>query len=438
MYRQTERGLSRREEINQDLKTLSLADMIEDPDLEASIVQGALLAKGRTLLTQLEAEYGEEDFDKHILDFLNSQQFNIISEQYLSDFLSSLGDIDFRKIVESWYESTQIPGFILGDVESYNIIEKEKTRTQVKFLIANPTSMGGITKITLRYRTRGRDMAVRGEGQEDYSRALFVPALTTIQTGIITDKPPAVMTVDTFVSQNIPAAINVPFQGRRETKEEAPFEGETSKSYDRSDFVPENEYIVDNEDPGFEIQSTAKQSWLSRFLQNLFGRKEDNRGFRGVNIFNPPVFWTPSTNQDYYGWLVRSAHVKKAGDGDDRIVWNVELEETGEYDIYFYNSISGRMRRRIMEMQRRMQAAQARDSNQQGRMRRFFRGPGKKFFQISHQYGTEEVEIDLEDTESGWNLIGSFQLEAGPNRVELTDKNEAGYVLADAVKWVKK
>jgi len=38
----------------------------------------------------------------------------------------------------------------------------------------------------------------------------------------------------------------------------------------------------------------------------------------------------------------------------------------------------------------------------------------------------------------GWNLIGSFTLEAGPNSIHLSDKNDAGYVLADAVKWVKK
>jgi len=114
----------------------------------------------------------------------------------------------------------------------------------------------------------------------------------------------------------------------------------------------------------------------------------------------------------------------------------VELKETGDYDIYFFNGSSGRMQRGMMEM--RMQAAQSRGSNQQGRSRRFYRGPGKKFFQISHQYGTEEVEIDLEEAESGWNLIGTFQLEAGSNKVELTDKNDAGYVVADAVKWVKK
>jgi len=436
MFRQTGRGLSIEEETNQDLKSRSLGEIIEDPALEASIIQAALQAKGRTLLTQLEAKYGAEDFDEKIIDLFNRQQYRIISEQDLTDFLSSLGNINLREIVDEWYTGTQIPGFIIGDVENYDIIDREKTRTQVKFLIGNPTSVGGITMITLRYRSRGRDAPMQGQGQNDYSHALYIPALTTIQMGIVADEPPAQITVDTFVSQNIPASINVRFMGQRTLKEEVPFEGEISKPYDRLDFFPEDETIVDNEDPGFEIQSSAKQNWLSRTLQNLFNVKDNNTAFTGMNIYNPPVFWTQSTNQDFYGEFVRSAYIKKSGEGEDRIAWNVELKETGDYDIYFFNGSSGRMQRGMMEM--RMQAAQSRGSNQQGRSRRFYRGPGKKFFQISHQYGTEEVEIDLEEAESGWNLIGTFQLEAGSNKVELTDKNDAGYVVADAVKWVKK
>jgi hypothetical protein len=439
MFRQGGRGLSQEEEINQDLKNLSLAVMLEDPDLEAPVIHGALQAKVRTLLTQLEAKYGAEDFAEQIINFFNKQQYQIISEQDLTDFLASLGSIDLLEIVDRWYNGNQIPGFIVGDVESYDLIEGEKTRTQVKFLIANPTSVDGITKISLRSRSRGRDTAMRGQGQDDYSRALFIPALTTIQIGMATDDPPAMMTVETFVSQNIPVSITVPFMGQRAVREEEPFEGEISKPYARSDFFPEDEYIVDNEDPGFEILSSVKQNWLSRTLQNLFGVKEDTAGFGGINMFNPPVFWTKSTNQDYFGQLVRSASVKKSGEGEDRIIYNIDLKETGEYDIYFYNGFSGGMRRGMMEMRQQMQrTAQSRESGQQGRMRRFFRGPGKKFFLISHQFGIEEVEIDLEDAESGWSLIGTYQLDSGPNKIELTDKNEAGYVIADAVKWVKK
>ncbi len=63
---------------------------------------------------------------------------------------------------------------------------------------------------------------------------------------------------------------------------------------------------------------------------------------------------------------------------------------------------------------------------------------GQKFFSISSREGIEEVEVDLENAELGWNLIGTFKLEAGPNSIQLSDKNDAGYVLADAIKWVRK
>ena len=70
--------------------------------------------------------------------------------------------------------------------------------------------------------------------------------------------------------------------------------------------------------------------------------------------------------------------------------------------------------------------------------RSFTAARGTKYFSISVGNGIEEVEIDLSNTELGWNLIGTFPLDAGPNTIELSDKNEAGYVVADAVKWVKK
>ena len=79
---------------------------------------------------------------------------------------------------------------------------------------------------------------------------------------------------------------------------------------------------------------------------------------------------------------------------------------------------------------------QTRDAEQSGRS--LTRARGQKFFSISSRDGTEEVEVDLENAEQGWNLIGTFPLDAGPNKIELTDKNDAGFVLADAVKWVNK
>jgi ABC-type transport system involved in multi-copper enzyme maturation permease subunit len=424
MYRQTESGLSPEEESNLDLKDRSLAAMITDPNLETAVVHGALQAKAQTLLALIEAKYGEEDFDIKFISFLNRQKHSIITEQDLTDFLSSLGNISLREIVDEWYNGTQIPGYIIRDAESYDVIEGERKRTQVKFLIANPTSVDGITKIRLRPRP-----SRRGAPPDIYSRALLIPALTTIQVGIIIDEPPAQMTIDTFVSQNIPASIDVPFLGGGGLRKENPFRGEISKPYERSDLFPEDEIIVDNIDPGFEIPGMAKQHWLSRILQNLFNIKEDSTVFTGMNLLDPPAFWTQSTNQDFYGEFARSAYLKKSGEGKDRVVWNADIKDAGEYDISFYHSISQGMRQGVRA--RKQQAADRSGGSSSQRR-------GKKFFLVSVRNGKEEVEIDLAEAEQGWNLIGSFQLDAGPNTIELTDKNEDGYVIADAVKWVKK
>jgi hypothetical protein len=425
MYRETGSGLSPEEQSNQDLKGRSLAEMIEDPDLETAVVHGALQAKAQALLALIEARYGEDDFKRKITGFFNSQKHSNISEQELEDFLSSLGGIDLSEIVDPWYSGKQIPGFLVRNIESSEVIEGERTRTQIKLLIANPTSVGGITKISL----RGR--AARGGPRPDlYTRALFIPAQTTFRVGFVLDEAPQQLNVDTFVSRNIPSSLDVSFYESRDLREESPFRGEIAQPYDRTDFFPKDEIIVDNEDPGFEILGTAKQHWLSRILQNLFGIEEDNPAFTEMNILDPPAFWMQTTYQDFYGEFVRSAYLKKSGEGKEKVAWNADIEETGEYDIYYYQGILREMR------QRGVQQRQTRNAEQSGRS--FPQGRGIKFFLVSVRSGTEKIEVDLENAELGWNLIGTFSLEAGPNSIQLSDKNDAGYVLADAVKWVKR
>jgi hypothetical protein len=241
------------------------------------------------------------------------------------------------------------------------------------------------------------------------------------------------MTVDTYVSRNIPASHNLYFLERRAEREEGRFDEETAKPYDPADFFSIDEHIVDNEDEGFQILSTEKESWLSRALQKLFGKSGGESSFTGMNVYNPPASWKLSPNPEFYGRFVRSAYLKKSGDGEDKAAWNVELDEAGSYDVYFFFGRSVGMQKMRMEASARKGA-----DSKSGLRGRFNLGPGKKYFLVSNRFGVEEVVIDLENAEEGWNLIGTFELDAGPNRIEQTDRSDVGYVLADAVKWVKK
>jgi len=424
-------GLTGEEEINLDLKEQSLFEMLEDSTQGASIVQGALQAKGRMLLALLEAKSADSDFGYWLTDFLKQNRFRTVPQQELEDFLSTYFDVNLAEIIEPWYSDSQIPAYIIGDIESYDVIDREKTWTQVNFKIANPTPVDGVIKIDMRYRS---DKNKAPSSQSDYSKALLVPAKTTIDLGISVDQPLALLTIETYVSQNIPSSINVPFLGQPPQREGKPFDTETRKPFDISDFLIDDEYIIDNTDDGFQIQSTAKKNWLSRTLQNLFGTSKKESLYTGMNIYNPPPLWALSANQEFYGQIVQSVYLKKAGEGEDKVVWNVDLEESGSYDIYFYNGIPLRMQK---DMAMRAADKNVSKSNQVSKGR-FNRGPGKKFFLVSHQYGTDEVVIDLNNAEQGWNPIGSFQLDAGPNKIEQTDKNDTLYVMADAVKWVKR
>lgn len=434
-------ALSREEEINLYLMDQSLSEMMDNSALDASIIHGALQAKGRMLLAQLEAQSSDSDFSYWLTDFFKQNKFRSVSQTDLSVFLSVYFDVNLLEIMDPWYSDNSIPGYIIGDVDSYDVINREKTWTQLKFQVANPTPVDGVARIDLRYRSQMKDLKNSGQGQSDYSKALRVPAKTTIDLGISIDQPPALMTIDTYVSQNIPSTVDVLFLGERAVKEEDPFDVEISKPYDRSDFYPEDEYIVDNTDEGFHILSTAKQSWLSRSIQKLSGSNKAGKesSYAGMNVYNPPAFWSLSANQEFYGSMVRSAYLKRAGDGEQKVAWNVRLEEPGSYDLYFYNGISLAMQKGLAEKQMRASPRnQAKSNTSTGSKGRLNLGYGKKVFLIPHQYGTDEVTIDLENAESGWSFIGSFQLDVGPNRIEQTDKSDTSYVLADAVKWIKR
>ena len=426
-------GLTNEEEINLNLKEQSLFEMLKDSTHDASIVRGALQAKGRMLLALLEAKSADSDFGFWLTDFLKQNRFRTVHQQDLNDFLSTYFDVNLTEIIDPWYANSQIPAYIIGDVDSYDVIDREKTWTQVNFKVANPTPVDGVIKVEMRYRL---DKNKDASSQSDYTKALLVPAETTFDIGISVDQPLALLTIETYVSENIPSSIDVPFIGQRPQREGKPFDKEIAKPFDFSDFVNSGEYIIDNEDEGFQILGTAKQSWLSRNMQKLFGESSEEILFTGMNVYNPPAFWALSANQQFYGQIVRSAYLKKAGEGGEKVAWNVYLEEGGSYDIFFYNGIPLRIQK---EMAMRAAAQNQGKSNVISSSKgRFNRGPGKRFFLVSHQYGSEEVEIDLTNAEQGWNLIGSFQLDAGPNKIEQTDKNNTLYVMADALKWVKR
>jgi len=58
-------------------------------------------------------------------------------------------------------------------------------------------------------------------------------------------------------------------------------------------------------------------------------------------------------------------------------------------------------------------------------------------YRISHDQGMEEITLDHEVLEEGWNLLGRYYISSDSATVELSNKSEGRLVTGDAVKWVK-
>ena len=58
-------------------------------------------------------------------------------------------------------------------------------------------------------------------------------------------------------------------------------------------------------------------------------------------------------------------------------------------------------------------------------------------YKIYHDEGVEDITLDYENAEGGWNNLGRFYLSHDTAKVVLTNKSAGRIVIGDAVKWVK-
>ena len=424
MFMRMIRGLSDAEELNLTLQNNTLAQLITNAEIDFRTARAVLLAKGNQLLTSLEASLGADEFKNAVPGFINEHKYKNIEEAEFLDFLKSFNGEDQIEMIDSWYNNLAIPGYIVENMEAYQVIEGERKRTQLKLKISNPSNVDGLVKLSIRSRggmgDRGGMRGMGGQSESDFSRAILIPAGITRDLAIMLDEAPAMMTLDTIVSQNIPSVFSNFFRQLPEKKDEKAEEYQIDTPYRETKLGENGEYIVDNEDAGFEVLSRIKENWLRRTLKRIFKSEESDNTYQGMNMWDPPSNWELVTNQDFYGKFMRSGHFKKSGDGSSKVAWKVNIAEDGEYDIYYYHIQS------MMHMRFR---GRGRDRNS---------SQGKMYFQIHFNGEIEEVEFDLANTENGWNLLGTFPLSAGENRIELNDKNDLPFVTADAVKWVKR
>jgi hypothetical protein len=245
-------------------------------------------------------------------------------------------------------------------------------------------------------------------------RTIFVKQNQTKETGIVLNYEPRTMTVNTLISSNLPSLYNKTFSEFELNKNPTPFDGE--RVVENPDTIPEEgTIIVDNEDPGFSTEGKKQRSLLKKILPNFLGNDDDEK-YSGLRFWEDSGTWKATINANYYGNIIRSAHFTSSGDGKLKASWQTEITENGHYDVYCYVSkVHTPWRRRGQNEKKE----------------------GNYHYFIHNDDGVEEATVDLNNAVEGWHFLGSYYFSKGKTKIELSNKTEERFVIADAVKWVK-
>jgi hypothetical protein len=408
-------GLTDQERTNRLLDGRSMSELLADDNLTRDQLNDIILAKGKYLMTVIESRIQKDDFSQNLLDFIRDRKFSTVKEEEFLQFLFAQEEFDLEPLMAAWYDQTKVPAFTIGSADLSSILYGEKKRTHIFMPLTNISATDGMIKVsvmTAQSKSKGF-----GSNLWETQTAVFMPPHTTKEVGILLDSKPVLVLVDTTISRNVPASMNIDLWEQKIAEAETFFLGERSFPYEQEG-AEKGEYIVDNEDPGFAVANGDGDNWLRSTIRRFFDLAGSEAAYLEYNPGNPPGRWSPVILLDFYGRVIRSGYMIKVGEGSNRVSWTVDLPESGNYDIYFYNETKN----------------SGKGGNKEG-----WKKPTQeeKHFIVHHEDGAQEITFDIKESSQGWVLLGTFPLAAGTNKIEQTDKGKGSFLTADAVKWVK-
>mgnify|MGYP001076775812 CR=1 FL=1 len=431
-------GLSENDKANTILKDHSMAEILSlNPSNDTTRI--ILTVKGDYLFNLMRVEAGIEEFNTWFSGYLEKNKFRNISMKEFNNDLYDKFSFSLESYLYQWYNGKGQPGFLFTDIVVNEIVVGTRTRYRVSFTASNPEQTAGIFNVSFRTGGRGpgggrgmggnvsisvtgggrgnisMSMAGRGMQTNDVEKIVKLEAGQAKRISVILDAEPRGMFVNTLFSLNNPGELQFPLMDVMEGKTDDNTEGE-----EILENIPlmyeDNEIIVDNEDPGFNIYQEKSSGKLKEWLN--IGR-DDGNDYREMFTWWAPEIWQKTVQSIYYGEYVKSSVYTRAGSGERNISWTAAINEPGYYDIYTYIGKRGGQRMMFSRGGSRREATQ------------------DLHFTIEHDDGSEEMILDWTNAEHGWNHLGSYYLSPDSARVILTNQSDGRTVTGDAIKWVK-
>ncbi len=449
--------LSDNDRANLILKNGSFRDILEmNPGGDTIMV--ILSVKGDYLFNLIRSKAGIEEFKEWFQKYIDDHKFQCVDIRKFNEDVKQKFGFEFYPYLESWFNRKEQPGFNFQEPQVNEILVGDRVRYLVTFVASNPESVPGIFNVSFRTGGPGAErggeqtnitmvqvgrgggnmtISMQGRGMEaaDISKIVEIGAGQAKKVGIILDAQPRAMLINTLFSKNIPGERNMPIDEIKKLK---------IKSFDfREEEIPvplpvkkvPGVIIVDNEDPGFDAGNNQVQPPLKKILGIKAGRSE---GYQQIYGYWAPDYWQASVQSAYYGDYILSSVFTRGGTGDRKVTWSAKIDEPGYYDVYCYigKLITGRVT--VGEQRGGQGGGQSGQEGQGGPMvvneESFYKD---MHYKIYHDEGVEEITVDFENAEGGWNKLGQYYLSPDTVKVELTNQSAGKIVLGDAIKWVK-
>ncbi|MEL7589167.1 MAG: ABC transporter permease subunit [Prolixibacteraceae bacterium] len=404
-------GMSEDEQANLALLSQSFEEILHDPD-QKLIVDNVIQLKGAALFSVIKRKTGEETFEDFLYDFLDQTKFKTATINDFNNQIQERFGLDLIPYMQDWFQSKELPAFLIGNVAAVNVLDGDQLKTMVKLKVSNTENTEGIISIDFRLGGGGGGrFGGMGGSMETISKLIHLEGMQTKEVSLLLNGTPRGATINTFTSKNIPSEIRIPLDNVEEDKKAVPYEGEIVVE-NPVRIAEDNEIIVDNEDPGFVVGAGSETGLLQRLIIQEDGNPEKYSGFSGWRV---PRNWTLTTNSGFYGAYIRSAYYIRPGEGDRKVTWKIPIKGNGYYDVFVYTY---------------------KDSQRFGR-----RGGdemnGEYHYIVHHDDGEEEATIELKSADAGWNHLGAYYFSPDSAVIELTNKSDARMIVADAVKLIK-
>jgi hypothetical protein len=367
--------------------------------------------KANYLFAHAERNVGYREYRDSLRAVLQRNIFTNLRFEQLLDTLGMIADVDLHAPLEAWYHPTALPNYILWSPEVIQITNRDKEVYVLRQLVTNDSDNDGVINVEIFFGG--------GQGAIYDPRAIRKVPLKARETKRLVsvwEEVPRSININTLISANLPAFIRLPVNNiiRERNK---PIEEEGDFVVENASYEIPGELIVDNEDSTLFLLSAPEvvgllPQWLDRVEDNSFR-------YSGVSDWRPPLQWTLTTNEKYYGTHVRSAYVINSGSGNQTATWKIPVTDNGQYDLYYWVYKPDELRR--------------------GR-RRGGRGGGdaEYHFKVRYDGHEEDAYINLQRSEEGWSELGTYFFNNDTVEVVLSNDTKIRSVTADAVKIVRR